>query len=207
MVQMPAGIKGGEMAMPDLSLPLKKDFRLPKEPRIPWNKVDPLLVMAAMAETKEKRLREYGRICERFDVGVRMLKYRLAFLGVKYPCASMGPRALDLWEKKMRLVAELFHSPVHLVYAISKRAETCHAEWKRGNHSEGLSVEQAAGILKVGQKWLRTMVEDMRLLHKDERGLITIEELRRFYDEEGRSLLARMTVYRKSRKSSPKGRN
>lgn len=157
-----------------------------------------MLVMAAMAETKEKRLREYSRICTRFDVSTIALKRRLAHLGVRHVCASMGPRAIEQWKKQMRLLASALQNPAQLIYAIETKAEACNEELHRRKH-RSVAIKTAAGMLRVSEAWLSTMAHDMGLLQLDQYGRVSLDELRRFYEAEGRSLLVRMRMAKKER--------
>lgn len=160
----------------------------PRKKKVAWTKVDPPLMLAAMAPTIEKKRTLIARIAERHNTTPAYLQQRLEWLGMRHVCIEMGYAAIDQWEKQAKALATLMRERDRLERAIFKRAMNLRNDLHKQEH-RAISVKDAAMLLKLDKTRLRRYILDLKLIELDGNGKIPLAELRRFYWEDGRWLL------------------
>lgn len=166
--------------------------------KVAWKKVEPLLLLAALAPSKEKRDVLMAAISARFDVAPRTLEDHLTWMGYKHVELQDGYAAIDRWEREMNALASVMEMRERLELAIFRRAVDLRNGLHRHQHRT-VSVTEAARMLRVPLRLLNALIHDLSLLQLDGNGRVQLRELRRFYQQDGRWLIKSYRYMKKER--------
>jgi len=144
-----------------------------------WKKIDPLLLMACMAFTKDDRDQLLGKITSRYGMHRTTLSRRLEFIGARFISPDAGPAALEAYERNMLRVIKFEKMYAKLRKMLMTKTERIR-DAQKARLNASISIRQAARTLQVRPETLRRWIEDLGAIELDEKGRVPRSELRKF---------------------------